>query len=115
MNPVAELNVTPRTRQVLRAVAFALIGVAVAASIRRLVALADPLDGAPSVVAGLDALFAAKAKLTRAHVVPGLVLALVIPVQLSPRVRGRFPTVHRWVGRVALLDGVIVGLTGYAM
>jgi uncharacterized membrane protein YozB (DUF420 family) len=89
-----------------------LCAIAVAASVRRLLALAQPTDAATS---SLDALFAAKAGLTRIHVMAGLAFALVVPMQLSSRIRGRWPALHRWLGRVFLIVGVIVGLSGYAM
>jgi hypothetical protein len=92
-----------------------LCGIAIAVSIRRLMALAAPVAANPSPLAALDALFVSKAALTRAHVIAGLALALLIPFQLSSRVRRRFPAVHRWVGRTLMIVGIAVGLTGYAM
>jgi uncharacterized membrane protein len=96
-------------------VVLMLCAIAVAVAIRRLTLLADlsPNDAAASNV--LDALFAAKAGLTRGHVIPGLAFALLIPLQLSARVRRRFPAVHRWLGRTLMVIGIAVGLTGYAM
>jgi hypothetical protein len=94
-------------------IVLCVIGVAV--SIRRLVALAAPPTSDASTFAQLDAFFGAKPDLTRAHVVAGLLLAAAIPVQLSSRVRTRYPAVHRWLGRLLLIVGVLVGGTGYAM
>jgi hypothetical protein len=102
-------------RRLLWAAVLVLCGIAIAVSIRRLVALADPSALGPSPVAALDALFAANAGMTRGHVISGLVLALLIPVQLSARIRQRFPHVHRWLGRALIIVGIAVGLTGYAM
>jgi hypothetical protein len=53
--------------------------------------------------------------LTAAHVLPGLVLALAIPLQLSVRIRQRYPRIHRWLGRVLLLVGLVVGMSAYGM
>jgi uncharacterized membrane protein len=92
-----------------------LCGIAVAVAIRRLVALAYPSLNHASPAAALDALFAAKAGLTRGHVIAGLALAVSMPVQLSARVRDRFPSIHRWLGRILMVVGIVVGLTGYAM
>jgi hypothetical protein len=105
----------PTERTVLWAAIVVLCGIAVAVSIRRLIALADPVSAAEASSAPIEALFAANPGLTRGHVVAGLLLALLLPIQLSARVRGRFPRVHRWLGRFLMVSGMIAGLTGYAM
>src|SRR4029077_5500237 len=92
-----------------------LCGIAIAVGFRRLTALAHPSLNNASPAAALDALFAAKAGLTGSHVIAGLALAVLIPVQLSARVRDRFPSVHRWLGRTLMVVGMVVGLSGYAM
>lgn len=97
------------------AIMLALCAIAVAVAIRRLMVLANPVPSSTSPAAALDALFAAKAGLTRGHVIAGLTLVLLIPVQLSARIRQRFPRVHRWLGRAMMGIGIIVGLSGYAM
>jgi uncharacterized membrane protein len=102
-------------RRILWAAVLLLCGIAIAVSIRRLLALADPYAISPSPLAALDALFAARPGLTRMHVIAGLVLASFIPVQLSARVRGRVPRLHRWLGRTLMIVGIVVGLSGYAM
>jgi hypothetical protein len=102
-------------RRTLWAAVLLLCGIAIAVSIRRLVALADSSATGQSPLAALDAMFGAKAGLTRAHVVTGLLFALFIPVQLSARIRRRFPPIHRWLGRTLMIVGIVVGLSGYAM
>ena len=92
-----------------------LCAIAVAVSIRRLVMLAGAPTGGGSDATGLDAVFSAKPTLTGSHVVAGLTLALAIPVQLSARVRTRYPRVHRWLGRFLLLIGLLVGVSAYGM
>jgi hypothetical protein len=87
--------------------------IAVAISIRRLFLLAGPSGNSDS--AALDAFFGAKPLLTGGHVLSGLVLALSIPVQLSARVRRRYPRIHRWLGRFLLVVGLLVGLSAYGM
>jgi uncharacterized membrane protein len=111
MTPIARTS----ERAGLWAIVFTLCGIAVAVAIRRLAVLADPSLNNASPAAALDALFAAKAGLTRGHVIAGLALALFIPVQLSARVRDRSPSVHRWLGRTVIVVGIVVGVTGYAM
>jgi hypothetical protein len=94
---------------------LALCAIAVAISIRRLFLLAGPAPSAGADSAALDAFFGAKPLLTGSHVLSGLVLALAIPVQLSTRVRRRYPRVHRWLGRFVLLVGLLVGVSAYGM
>jgi uncharacterized membrane protein len=96
-------------------IVLTLCGIAVIVAIRRLATLANPSLNNASPAAALDALFAAKAGLTRSHAIAGLALAMLIPVQLSARVRDRFPIIHRWLGRTLMVVGIVVGLTGYAM
>lgn len=53
------------------------------------------------------------------HLVPGALFFLFAPLQFSRRLRARYPTVHRWNGRVMLAmvaaaggAGMYLGLTG---
>ena len=91
---------------------FLLCAIAAAASLRRLIVLAHPALNNTSPSAGLDAVFAAKAGLTRGHVIAGLALAAFLPVQLSARIRSRFPAAHRWLGRTLMVTGFLVGFSG---
>jgi hypothetical protein len=86
-----------------------------AAAIRRMVALAYPAKNGPSQMVDLDALFVAKASLTLAHIVPALVLMLLIPFQFSRSFRARHLKAHRWIGRVTMLLGLVVGFSGLAL
>ena len=88
--------------------------IATTAAVRRLIALAHPAAAA-SPMGGLDALFETKASMTRAHVIVGLAVALIIPLQLATRVRTRLPRLHRWLGRMFVIAGVATALSGYAM
>jgi hypothetical protein len=96
-------------------VVLTLCVIAVAVSIRRLLLLAGPPPSEVSDSAALDAFFGAKPLLTGGHVLSGLVLALSVPVQLSTRVRRRYPRVHRWLGRFLLCVGLLVGVSAYGM
>jgi len=86
-----------------------------AAALRRMLALAYPAQSGPSQLVDLDALFAAKASLTLAHIVPALALMLLIPLQFSRRFRTRHLKAHRWIGRVIMVLGLIVGISGLAL
>jgi uncharacterized membrane protein len=88
--------------------------IAAAVAVRRMIALAHPAAAARPM-GGLDALFETKADLTRAHLIVGLAVALIIPLQLATRIRARFPWLHRWLGRVFVIAGVVTAVSGYAM
>jgi Predicted membrane protein (DUF2306) len=85
------------------------------AAILRMVALAHPAKNGPPQMVELDALFAAKASLTLAHIVPALALMLLVPFQFSRRFRARHLKAHRWIGRVVMVLGLIVGVSGLAL
>jgi len=85
-----------------------------AAAIRRMVALAYSKN-VPAQFADIDALFAAKVSLTLAHIIPALALMLLIPFQFSRRFRTRHLKAHRWIGRLTMTLGLIVGLSGLAL
>jgi uncharacterized membrane protein len=82
------------------------IGVLVA--IRRLIAL----HGAG---AGLDEGFLRHATLTAAHVIPGMLFLLIGPFQFASSNRRRRPVLHRWMGRIFVVAGAIVGITALVM
>jgi len=109
-NPVARGE-----RRSLWVAVLTLCTIAAAISIRRLVLLAGTAASGGSDSGALDALFQARPMLTAAHVLPGLVLALAIPLQLSVRIRQRCPRMHRWLGRVLLLAGLVVAVSAYGM
>jgi uncharacterized membrane protein len=111
MEPIAQ---TPERTGVWWVV-IVLTAIAVTVAVRRLLLLASPPTSNASPAAALDALFAAKAGLTRGHVLAGLGFVLLLPVQLSARVRSRLLVVHRWLGRALMVIGIAVGLSGYAM
>src|ERR1700688_4657391 len=84
--------------------------IAVAVVMRRLVALAYPSPSAPPQLAELDAVFAAHAGLTLAHIVPALLFVLLAPVFYARRFAGAM-----WPARALLGVGAVVGATAYAM
>ena len=87
------------------------IAIAVAAVLRRIVALATPPSpNAPPQLAGLDAYFAAHAALTYIHILCALVFVLLLPLLFWRRTRSSV-TLERAIFPL----GVIVGLTAYAM
>jgi hypothetical protein len=87
------------------------MAIAVAAVLRRAVALATPPNAnTPAQLAGLDAYFAAHAALTSIHIFCALAFVLLLPFLFWRRSRGLLI-----VERAFLLLGLVVGGTAYAM
>jgi uncharacterized membrane protein len=76
---------------------------------RRIVAIAHPSHNGPPELANLDALFASKPLLTLLHIVPVLLFVTLVPFQLSRSFRNRHLRAHRWMGRTAMVLGLIIG------
>jgi hypothetical protein len=81
------------------------------AAIRRIVALESVLTAASSQFVHLDAHFTAKAEMTLLHVVPSLLFVLLVPLQFTPSLRLRHPRFHRWIGRLIMGVGVVLGIS----
>ncbi len=62
-----------------------------------------------------DGAFAQHPLLTIAHILPGLLYLLLAPLQFWPGLRARRPRLHRWMGRVVVADGAVVGITAVVM
>ena len=45
------------------------------------------------------------------HIVPGLLFLLLGPLQFISSLRARWPTLHRWSGRVFIVSGLITAIT----
>ncbi|HEV7520956.1 MAG TPA: DUF2306 domain-containing protein [Candidatus Angelobacter sp.] len=104
-----------KARRMMWAALIVLCVIGSAAAIRRMVALAYPMTNGPSQLVDLDAVFVAKASLTLAHLIPALALMFMIPFQFSRTFRIRHLKAHRWIGRVTMLLGLVVGISGLAL
>lgn len=89
--------------------------IAAAVVIRRITALVSPPTNVPAQLAGLDQVFANKEALTLAHIVPGLAFVILVPFQLSRSWRNRHLRAHRWMGRIVMILGIIIGVSGLGM
>jgi uncharacterized membrane protein len=96
-------------------VVLVLSAIAAAAAVRRMIALSYPALDGPAAVAQLDAVFLEKAGRTSMHVLAGLILAIGIPMQMSARLRSWSRPLHRRLGRVLVVIGAVVGVSGFAM
>lgn len=94
---------------------LSLIGVAVV--IRRVVALNVPsaMPRNLSDAAALDSGFAQHRLLTALHILPGLIFIVLGPFQFIRTLRSRRRSLHRWMGRVFLISGAIIGTTALVM
>ena len=105
-----------RLHRLLWAAMILLCLIGAAAVVRRMVALNSPAANprAPALE-DLDAHFAAKAALTYVHITMGLVFVALVPLQFVSSLRNRKPQLHRMVGRVVLIAGVVAGATAFGM
>jgi Predicted membrane protein (DUF2306) len=89
--------------------------IAVAAALRRIVALTFPQTspGVPQLAA-LDQVFASHRALTLIHILPALAFILILPAWFAMRVRAN-PATHLRVTRALLLLGAVTGITALLM
>ena len=88
-----------------------LCAIGAAAATRRIVALGSASLAGSSEFAGLDTHFAAKARMTLVHVVPSLLFVLLVPLQFVRSLRRRHPRFHRWIGRLIMGLGMVIGIS----
>ena len=70
---------------------------------------------ASNPAASLDAGFARHLALTLVHILPGALFLVLTPLQFLPRIREKHLQVHRWMGRVLVVSGLIIGTTALVM
>lgn len=94
---------------------LAFIGVAVV--VRRTLVLLDParFAGNFAPARALDDIFALHRSLTLVHIIPGFLFMVLGPLQFVKNIRSRYPTFHRWSGRVLVVSGLIIGFTAIWM
>ena len=91
---------------------LAFIGLAVAT--RRTIVLFNPgaLSSPKNPAADLDAHFASERPLVLTHILPAMLFMVLGPLQFVPRLRSRYPQMHRWSGRIFLAASAVVGISG---
>ena len=111
MSHMEESALTPTPSRWVWTALFVLCAIAVAAVVRRLVALFIPAAAAgPPQMAALDAAFASRTILTTAHIVPALLFVLLLPAWFSRSVRDH-TGVHRRITHALHLLGAVTGIT----
>jgi uncharacterized membrane protein len=62
-----------------------------------------------------DDIFARYPVLTLIHILPALLFIAIGPFQFNKNIRNKYPKWHRRMGRVFLICGMIIGITGFVM
>jgi uncharacterized membrane protein len=104
------------TRFLWTAVIF-LVLIGIAAVIRRTVVLLWPghLSRGRSPAAALDAGFARHRALTLAHILVGGLFLVLVSLQFVPRMRQKHLQFHRYMGRVLVVCGLVIGSSALVM
>lgn len=92
--------------------------IGVAAVTRRTLVLIWPRTFAGSAsnpAAALDAGFAKHVALTLVHILPGALFLVLAPLQFVRSIREKHLQVHRWMGRILVVSGLIIGVTALVM
>jgi uncharacterized membrane protein len=94
-----------------------LVVMGIAAVTRRTLVLFWPgsVGGKASPAAALDAGFARHMMLTLIHILPGGLFLVLAPFQFVPSIRQKHLQLHRWMGRVLVVCGLIVGISALVM
>ena len=94
-----------------------LVVIGVAAVTRRILVLFWPgqFAGKASPAAALDAGFAGHVALTLVHILPGGLFLVLAPLQFMPSMRRKHLQLHRWMGRVLVVCGLIIGVSALVM
>ena len=104
------------TRFLWTAVIF-LVVIGIAAVTRRTLVLFWPAQfaGRASPAAALDAGFARHMALTLLHILPGGLFLVLATMQFMPSIRQQHLQFHRWMGRVLVICGLIIGVSALVM
>jgi uncharacterized membrane protein len=111
------MPVSKRASRLLWSSVIFLIVIGVAAVTRRTLVLFWPgRFGAPaSPAAVLDTGFARHMVLTLIHILPGGLFLTLASLQFVPSIRRKHLQIHRWMGRVLMVCGLIIGGSALVM
>src|SRR4051794_22117475 len=84
-------------------IVLALIGI-----IATIARLSDLSRGVGPSADSIDSGYALHKELTQLHVIPGALFMILGPLQFVRRIRTRYPTFHRWSGRVFVAASTII-------
>ena len=111
------MPVSKRASRILWCTVIFLVVIGVAAVTRRTLVLFWPgkFGGHASPAAALDAGFARHMLLTLIHILPGGLFLTLASLQFAPSIRQKHLRLHRWMGRVLVVCGLIIGLSALVM
>jgi uncharacterized membrane protein len=111
------MPVSKRATRLLWSAVIFLIVIGVAAVTRRTLVLIWPgeFGGQASPAAVLDAGFARHVMLTLIHILPGGLFLTLASLQFVPSIRQKHLPFHRWMGRLLLVCGLIIGMSALVM
>ena len=114
---VALARPKPALVRLLWLITSVLVAIGIAVVIRRTLHLLAPSRALSNATgtAELDAGFARHSLLTFVHILPGGLFLVLCPFQFVRRLRNRRPGLHRWMGRVIIILGLITGITALVM
>jgi uncharacterized membrane protein len=94
-----------------------LVVIGIAAVTRRTLVLfwPEPVGGKASPAAALDAGFARHMELTLIHILPSGLFLVLAPLQFMPSIRQKHLPLHRWLGRVLVVCGLVTGISALVM
>ena len=96
-------------------IGLAMIGLA--AATRRALVLFWPgvFSGKYPPAAAMDIGFAKHMALTLVHIIPGALFLVLTPLQFIPAIRSKHLQVHRWLGRILVVSGLVIGISALVM
>src|SRR5258706_6950929 len=97
--------------------AIALAAVGVAAATRRALVLFWPgvFAGNYPPAAAMDTGFSRHMALTLVHILPGALFLVLALLQFVPSIRAKHLRVHRWLGRILVVSGLVIGISSLVM
>ena len=96
---------------------IALTVIGVAAVTRRALVLFWPevFAGKYPPAAAMDTGFSRHMALTLVHIVPGALFLVLALLQFVPSIRAKHLQVHRWLGRILVVSGLVIGISALVM
>ncbi|MFV2056986.1 MAG: DUF2306 domain-containing protein [Thiohalomonadales bacterium] len=90
--------------------------VAIASGVIRLSAMTDAISTGviPEDAEGLF-YYVEHSLISTLHLIPGMIIMLLAPLQFVPGVRNRWPSLHRWSGRLLVFSGILVAVSAITM
>lgn len=94
-----------------------LVTIGIAAATRRALVLFRPsvFAGKYPPAAALDIGFAKHAALTLLHIIPGTLFLLLAPLQFLPSIRAKHLRLHRRLGSILVVTGLVIGVSSLVM